>query len=320
MIVDRIRFWIRELGYRFGLAQTRRLLRSRYGERALTDLGIPGIGTHLVRYVFPMIGRQQDPRGGDHSLGPSGALEEAIALADDAIREILKVQEERRAVLEDWSRASGAGVPVLDNEFFGLFDSSLLDAVLAKNKPKRYVEIGSGFSTLVARASISASGLDTRVICIDPQPRADVADICDELIRQPFQNAAPSIANLLTDGDVVMFDGSHHAHAGSDVTCFFFELIPSLPTGVICGVHDIYLPWDYASDVAPHYWSEQYLLAGWIMGGSRGLDLLYPAYFATAPNGPAREFAENLSERIGADGFAIPGFHRRGTTCWLRVQ
>jgi hypothetical protein len=81
---------------------------------------------------------------------------------------------------------------------------------------------------------------------------------------------------LAEPGSILFFDGSHRSFPGSDVTLFFLELLPALPPGVIVHIHDIFLPGDYPAAVASRYWSEQYLLATWLLGGGRGFEILLP--------------------------------------------
>ena len=49
-----------------------------------------------------------------------------------------------------------------------------LYTIIAETKPNRYVEVGYGNSTLVAHKAIQDNDLDTRIISIDPFPRAEI--------------------------------------------------------------------------------------------------------------------------------------------------
>ena len=55
----------------------------------------------------------------------------------------------------------------------------------------------------------------------------------------------------------------------SDATVFFTEILPKLSGGTMVGLHDIFLPHDYPADWLGRYYSEQYLLASWLLGGTR---------------------------------------------------
>ena len=53
-------------------------------------------------------------------------------------------------------------------------DSAALYAFLARTDPALYLEVGSGNSTKFARRAITDHGLRTRLVSIDPQPRAEI--------------------------------------------------------------------------------------------------------------------------------------------------
>lgn len=54
--------------------------------------------------------------------------------------------------------------------------------MLAKYNPKRYIEIGSGNSTKVARKEIKENNLQTEITSIDPMPRASIDHLADKVI------------------------------------------------------------------------------------------------------------------------------------------
>ena len=136
---------------------------------------------------------------------------------------------------------------------------------LREREPRQYVEIGSGVSTLCARRAIQDGGLATRITSIDPQPRADVDAACDHVIRAPLEQVDLGLFDDLGEGDIVFMDGSHHALANSDTVAFFLDVLPALPDGVLVGVHDILLPDDYPPEWADFHWSEQYLVAAYLL-------------------------------------------------------
>jgi hypothetical protein len=56
------------------------------------------------------------------------------------------------------------------------------------------------------------------------------------------------------------------------------EVLPRLKPGLLVGIHDIFLPDDYHPLHASWYYSEQYLLACYILGGFNGFEITYPAW------------------------------------------
>ncbi|HEU4329976.1 MAG TPA: hypothetical protein VFR40_02605 [Lapillicoccus sp.] len=55
-----------------------------------------------------------------------------------------------------------------DNPFFGRTDSQLWYALLAKRRPRRVVEVGSGWSTALLLDACDREDLDTTVAAIEP--------------------------------------------------------------------------------------------------------------------------------------------------------
>ena len=173
----------------------------------------------------------------------------------------------------------GAPTPMWNNGWFPPLDAMLLTHMLKAHRPARFIEIGSGFSTKFARRAVSRYDLPTRLISVDPQPRAEVDALCDEVIRHPLETVDQALFQTLEPGDILFLDSSHRAFQGSDVTVFFLEILPRLKPGVIVHVHDIYLPEDYISGHLHRMWNEQYLLATALLYGD-ALEILFPAWWA----------------------------------------
>ena len=160
---------------------------------------------------------------------------------------------------------------------------------LRSRQPSTYLEVGSGISTRFARRAIEDGKLETRIVSIDPSPRAEIDALCDEVIRQPLELVDPNHLPALGDSDVLFFDGSHRAFTGSDATVFFCDLLPSLPGGVLVGVHDIFLPDDYPEPFVERHYSEQYLLAALLVGRPEWIDLVLAADYVSKRPELARE-------------------------------
>jgi hypothetical protein len=166
------------------------------------------------------------------------------------------------------------------NDWFPAFDAISLYCFLAIRRPRRLIEIGSGTSTKFARRAIRDHSLKTSIVSIDPFPRSDIDAICDEVVRLPLEEVPGQFFSEIGSDDILFFDGSHRAFQNSDATVFFTEVIPNLTSGAMVGVHDIFLPHDYPSDWLKRYYSEQYLLASWLLGGTR-LRTELPVFYCT---------------------------------------
>lgn len=162
------------------------------------------------------------------------------------------------------------------NDWLSSLDGASLYGFVARTNPPLYMEVGSGNSTMFVRQAIRDHGLRTKIISIDPFPRADVDKICDEVIRYPLEDAPLETFDRLTGDDVLFIDNSHVALPNSDVTVFFTEILGRLPTGLLYGIHDIFLPDDYPADWAPKGYNEQHMLAAYLFGGADGDEIVLP--------------------------------------------
>jgi methyltransferase family protein len=128
--------------------------------------------------------------------------------------------------------------PFWNNTWFTGLDAASLVGFLLSRTPKRYVEIGSGFSTLFCRRAVKEGDLRTTITSVDPHPRAEIDSLCDQIIRAPLEDCDPLLFDQLESGDILFFDGSHRALPNSDVTVFFLEILPRLKPGIIVQVHE----------------------------------------------------------------------------------
>lgn len=175
----------------------------------------------------------------------------------------------------------GSPEPYWGNGWLPGLDAASLYAFVADRRPAIYMEVGSGNSTKFVRRAIRDHNLQTRIVSIDPQPRAEVDRICDEVIRMPLEEADLSVFDGLTPEDVLFVDNSHRALPNSDVTVFFMEVLGRLPPGLLYGIHDIFLPKDYPENWSARLYSEEYLLACYLFGGADGDEIVLPCAFVS---------------------------------------
>ena len=175
--------------------------------------------------------------------------------------------------------------PYWDNPWFPRLDCVSLYGLLAENKPDRYIEVGSGISTRFARQAVRDLGLSTKIVSIDPQPRHPIEGLCDEIITSTLEDMPASFWINLAPADMVFIDNSHRSFPGSDVTVFFTEIMPALPSGTIYGIHDIFLPDDYPMGWKDRYYNEQYLLLTYLLGGGGKDEIVLPVNWAASRPG-----------------------------------
>jgi hypothetical protein len=198
-------------------------------------------------------------------------------------------------------------------------DTFALYGFVATRKATIYVEVGSGFSTRVVRRAIRDHGLGTRIVSIDPTPRAEVDQLCDEVVRRPLERCDLAIFDKLAAGDILFTDGSHRVFMNSDVTVFFLEILPRLKDGVLVHLHDIFLPLDYPPyweyRYYPHrYWSEQYLLAASLLAGHSFYDIILPNHYISTT-----EHLAHILDSFWNDA-RVTGVPRGGSSFWIQIR
>jgi glycosyltransferase involved in cell wall biosynthesis/2-polyprenyl-3-methyl-5-hydroxy-6-metoxy-1,4-benzoquinol methylase/predicted nucleic acid-binding Zn-ribbon protein len=193
-------------------------------------------------------------------------------------------------------------------------DSVALYSFLYLNNPKRYFEIGSGFSTKFARRAILDHNLSTKITSIDPHPRAEIDSICDTVIRQPLEDVDLGVFDELEAGDILFVDGSHRCFMNSDVTVVFLDILPRLKSGVFVEFHDILLPYDYPPGWEEFYYSEQYLLAVYILAEGNRFNIVLPNTFIS--NDP--ELSHILNPLW--DDPKMKGAERHGVSFWIETK
>ncbi len=166
--------------------------------------------------------------------------------------------------------------PVDPSEYWALnsqyppLDAWVLAGLLRHLRPARMIEIGCGYSSLVA-ARVNREDLDGSLnfVCIEPNPRQflvdGVAGISDLRIEK-IQDTPLEFFDDLGEGDILFIDTSHTVKAGGDVTWIFHEIVPRLAPGVYVHIHDIFLPGDYPEPwvLEGWGWNESYLVRSFL--------------------------------------------------------
>lgn len=158
---------------------------------------------------------------------------------------------------------------------FESVDAEILYAMIREIKPKRFVEIGAGYSTLIAAKAMDrnrSDGHSGEMISIDPYPPYSLlkeASASVEVREQDVQSIPLDFFSNIDRGDVLFIDSSHVSKAGSDVNFEFLEVLPRLKSGVTVHIHDIFFPYEYprrwVKDLH-RFWNEQYLLRALLIG------------------------------------------------------
>ena len=174
-----------------------------------------------------------------------------------------------------------------ENDFFCHSDGILLYSLIRHFKPKRIIEIGSGFSSAVM--------LDTNELFfnneidltfIEPFPERLYSAIKENdkksttIIVSEVQQVSLERFEELNAGDILFIDSSHVVKTGSDVCFILFEILPKLKSGVIIHFHDIFYPFEYLREwvLEGRNWNEDYFLKAFLMYNNEFKIMLFPDY------------------------------------------
>jgi hypothetical protein len=159
-----------------------------------------------------------------------------------------------------------------DNPSFRWADAGFLYSVIRHFKPRRVIEIGCGYSTLMAiqaekkNASENAADACTHT-CIEPYEMPWLEQLGVEVVRSKVEDLPIPTFGQLEAGDILFIDSSHIIRPQGDVLFEFLSILPTLKPGVLVHVHDVFSPRDYLKRwiVDEHcQWNEQYLLEAFL--------------------------------------------------------
>lgn len=200
------------------------------------------------------------------------------------------------------------------NHSYAFSDGIFLHCMIRHVKPRRIIEVGSGFS--------SAATLDTNDLFFDGQIRCEfVEPYPDQLLallkegereritlhQSPLQDMPLELFASLEANDILFIDSTHVSRAGSDVNYLFFEILPALKPGVYVHFHDIFWPFEYPRSWVEEGrgWTELYLLRAFLQ--------FNPAYEIVAMN----TFLENRDPDWFARNMPLC-LRNKGGSIWLR--
>jgi predicted O-methyltransferase YrrM len=164
-----------------------------------------------------------------------------------------------------------------ENPSYSYSDAIFLYCMIRHARPKRIIEVGSGYSSCVA--------LDTNELFfnnsiemtfIEPAPDLLLSLIKEtdkqhmRLIQSNLQEVNIARFADLEANDILFIDSTHVSKVYSDVNRIFFEILPTLVPGVFIHFHDIFYPFEYprAWIYENRAWNELYLLRAFLQYNS----------------------------------------------------
>lgn len=209
----------------------------------------------------------------------------------------------------------------LDNSYFSYGDGVVLYSMMRRFRPKRIIEVGSGFSS-AAMLDVDDHfyGRDIDFTFIEPYPqrlrallRETDAARC-QILEMPVQQVAAGVFATLKANDYLFIDSSHVAKTHSDVVHLLFNVLPSLDVGVIVHFHDILWPFEYPSLWLDHgrAWNEAYFVRAFLQYND-SFEILYFNSMMETKHGPFLQ--SHMSLVMKAPSSAVtPG----NTSLWIR--
>jgi predicted O-methyltransferase YrrM len=174
----------------------------------------------------------------------------------------------------DWSEHRIPGRRFhFDQNWYAQADSICLYSMLRLFRPRRVVEIGSGFtSALMLDVNERFLGRKTHLTFVDPcADRLNLVLSPNDkkqvrIIRERAQDAPAEIFTELEKGDFLFIDSSHVSKVGSDVNFLIFEVLPNLPIGTFVHFHDVFWPFEYPAKwiAEGRSWNEAYLVRAFL--------------------------------------------------------
>ena len=175
--------------------------------------------------------------------------------------------------------------------------------LLRKLQPRTVVEIGAGFSTLVAHEALTVNG-HGRIVCVEPYPRPFLSKLPLVTLHQASAQSLTCewLHEQLQDGDVLFIDSTHTVKTGSDCLHLYLRLIPHLQRQLYLHVHDVFLPHGLPQRWLRHrqiYWTEQYLLLALLLDNPKVRVLYGSAYHGSQNLAALKGFMQG---RASAEG------------------
>jgi SAM-dependent methyltransferase len=205
---------------------------------------------------------------------------QAIDLQLEEQYKLLKEYSNFYKELDFTKERNGTNRYFYNNPSFREPDGIFLYSFLRAFRPKRIIEVGSGYtSALMLDINDKYFNKSLELTFVDPFPDL-LFSLLDEkdkakhkLIPQKLQDVDLSIFDSLQAGDLVFIDSTHVSKTGSDVNIIFFDLIPRLKSGVFIHFHDIVFPFEYPEEWVFNTngrwkgfsWNESFILRSFLM-------------------------------------------------------
>lgn len=160
-----------------------------------------------------------------------------------------------------------------ENPAYSYSDAIFLYCMIRHLKPKKIIEVGSGYSSCVT-LDVNELYFNEKISCtfIEPYPDLLLSLIKDsdrekvKIIASKLQDIEPEKFSELQADDILFIDSTHVSKFNSDVNYILFKILPHLNSGVYIHFHDIFYPFEYPKDwlYEGRSWNEDYILRAFL--------------------------------------------------------
>ena len=177
-----------------------------------------------------------------------------------------------------------------ENNAYSYTDGIILYSMMRHLKPKRIIEVGSGYSSaLMLDVNELYFQNQIKLTFIEPFPERLYSLMTEKdkqdaiVIGDIVQSVPVETFEVLEEGDILFIDSTHVVKTGSDVVYILFEILPKLKSGVIIHFHDIFYPFEYPKEwvFGGFNWNEDYFLKAFLMYNNSFEIKLYSHYLHT---------------------------------------
>lgn len=193
------------------------------------------------------------------------------------------------------------------NGNFSYFDAMLMASMIRLHRPRRVLEVGSGFSSCLI-LDVNERYFDGAIDCrfIEPYP-----DLLRSLLKpgetirlypEAVQDVDPAVFAELEAGDILFVDSTHVSKGGSDVNHHFFKTFPNLAPGVLICLHDVFHPFEYPKGWffdENRSWNELYLLRAFLSYNQDFETLFFTGWLDHACPGLIAETVPKAAANLG---------------------
>lgn len=208
----------------------------------------------------------------------------------------------------------------IDNVSLSKLDSMAIFSMIRKNKPKRIIEIGSGFSSGLMM-EVNEKYFDNKIdiTFIEPYPQLLYERMRNgdksryKVIPKGVQDVPLDVFKQLKKDDILFIDSAHVSKFNSDVNYELFDILPELNKGVIIHFHDIHDGFEYPLNWLQigWAWNEAYMLRAYLTDNAQYEVLLMDSYLVN-------RFSELLARFYTKDDILQNGWIKHDGSLWIR--